>query len=55
MTGKCFVIVNVIILISALSNILDVARVNVMTVSYISKGLTPSEAKVIRVSRRNGS
>ena len=44
-TGKCFVVVNVIVLISALSYMLDVARVNAMTASYINKGLAPSEAK----------
>ena len=44
-TGKCFVVVNVIILILALSYTLDVVRVNVMTVSFINKGLAPSEAK----------
>ena len=41
-TGKCFVVVNVIILISVFSYTLDVANVNVMTVSYISKRLTPA-------------
>ena len=37
-TGKCFVVVNVIILILALSYMLDVACVNVMTVSFIQGG-----------------
>ena len=32
-------------LVSALSYILDVARVNAMTVSYINKRLVPSKAK----------
>ena len=43
--GKCFVVANVIIFISALSCMLDVFRANPMTVSYTKKGLTPSEAK----------
>ena len=44
-TGRCFVPVNVSISISALSYMFDVARVNMMTVSYVNKGLTLSEAK----------
>ena len=38
-------VVNVVILISAFSCMLDVARVNAMTVSNINKELAPSEAK----------
>ena len=44
-SGKCFVSVNVIVLISAFSYMLDVARGNAKRVSYINKGLTPAEAK----------
>ena len=44
-TGKCFVVVNAIILICAHSFMLDVSRVNAITVSYINKESTLSEAK----------
>ena len=49
-TGKCFAVVNVFILISALSYMLNVVCVNSMTVSYTNNGLRRSEAKEEDVS-----
>ena len=43
-TGNCFVFVNAIVLISALSNALDVSCENAMIDSNPNKGLTPSKA-----------
>ena len=40
-----FVVVNVVILISALFYMLDAACVNAFTFSYVNKGLTPLKAK----------
>ena len=48
-------VVNVIYLISAVFYMLNFARVNAMTVSYINKGLAFSKPKQASVLLRDGS